>query len=353
MEIYILLVLAIIMLYFITKVLFKKSKLVYCILIGIFLFLILALRETTIGKDLYHFYAPYFRLICRYNFEELVDFTKRIDSEFTFYLIDYFISRFTTNIHVYIAIISLPFIFVITRFIYKYSKNPLLSFLMFIALNYYCFAFSALRHTMAAAFLVIAYDFIIKKKKLGFLISVVLASLMHRSALIFLIAYPICNLKVRFKQIFLISISLFISLLLKNSFLNIIFTFIGDSRFTYYKDSQTDISLAFFAINLVIYLLMAYLYGNKRDIYENKVNLNLQFLCVCFAALTPMLAEMLRLSYFFGVFACCGLPSAISTSKYKSNQRFYNTVLAMILIAYFLNFTLINNELVPYVSILN
>ena len=204
---------------------------------------------------------------------------------------------------------------------------------------------------MAAAFIVISYDYIIKKKKLGFLLCIFLATLMHRSAIIFLIAYPICNLKVGFKQVFLVSLSLFASLLLKNSVLSIIFSFIDDSRFLYYKDSSTDISLAFFAINLVIYLLMCYLYGNKRNEYENKVNLNLQFLCVSFAALTPMLAEMLRISYFFGIFACCSLPNAISYSKYKTNKRFYNVLLSVILILYFLNFTLINNELVPYISI--
>lgn len=355
MGLYVLLVLAILLLYFPIKKIFKKKyKLVYCVLVGIFLFSILACRDISMGVDLKKLYIPYFRKISQFtNFSQLFDFCKQVDTEILYYFINYIVLKFTTNYHIYLAIVSLPFIFLISRYIYKYSNNSILSFLIFISLNYYCYAFSALRHTMAAALLLLSYDFIIKKQKWKFILCVLIAFLFHRSALIFLIAYPLCNLKINIKQFFLIFLSLALSLLLKDSILKLIFTIFNDGHFSHYKDINSNLGLTFFFINLLIYLFMCYFLRNNDSERENQVNLNLQCLCVCFSALVPMFSEMLRISFFFGIFACCGLPNAISNIKYKNKRNLLNCALGVIFIFYFLNFTLNNNNLVPYVSFFN
>lgn len=351
MEIYILLVLAIIFLYFFTKILFMKNKLIYCLLIGLFLYLIIAFRGLCMGEDLKLLYVPYFKLIQSYKLEQVFEFCKSINTEFFYYFINYIISRFTQDVHIYIAIVGFPFIYITTRYIYKYSNNALLSFLIFISLNYYCYAFSALRHTMAAAFIVLSYDYIVKQKKMKFIACILVASLMHRSAIIFLIAYPICNFKVKLKQLILIFISLFGSLLFKDLILKVIFTFVSDGHFALYKNYNSNLGLTFFFMNILIYLFIYYLERENKDEREIKVNLNLQFLCVCFSALVPMFSEMMRISYFFGIFATCSLPNAINRSKHENRKKIYNVILAIIFIFYFLNYSLLNNELVPYVSL--
>lgn len=350
MGIYVGLVILVVISYFLLKKKVKNYKLVYCILIGIALFLIMAFRDITIGTDL-ALYVPYFNIIKNFSFLETIEFCRERDIEVLFYLIDNIVALFSHNENVYVAVLSFPFIFITSRFIYKYSNNALLGFLIFISLNYYCFSFSALRHTMAAVMLVLSYDYLRKRKLIPFIVFVLLATAFHRSAFVFLIAYPISYMKINFKQIILISCSIVGALLLKNFILNIIFSIFDSGHYAHYASSDTELSLVFFAINLLIYILMRYLYGKKSNNMENRVFLNLQFLSVCFAALTPVLAEMIRISFFFGIFACAGLPNAIECSKYESNKKIYYFVIGSILIFYFLNFTLYNNSLVPYVSL--
>ncbi len=348
---YIVLIIVIVLSYFITKKIFPNYKKKYCIFIGIILFLMLALRDVSMGVDLQGLYIPYFNIIKNLTFAETIKFSQRYQTEIIFYILNKIISLFSTNIRFYLVIMSIPYVYFVSRFIYKYSKNPLLGFLIFLSLNYYCFSFSALRHTLAASFLVLSFDYLKKKNLIPFIITVLLASLFHSTALIFLIAYPISYLKINWKQVCIILFILLCSTLFKNFIFSFIFLIFDSGHFYNYFKLGKSMSLVFFAINFLLYLFMLYLFNKHKNNQENQLFLNLQFLCVCFAALTPVLGEMIRISFYFGIFLCASLPNAIESSKYKENKKIYYLVLSTCFILYFLFFTVYNSSLVPYVSI--
>ncbi len=348
---YILLIFLIVVSYFLINKRFNNAKKKYCIFVGVLLFLLLAFRNTSLGIDLKRLYIPYFNIIKNLSFGETIRFSQSHQTEVVFYLLNKTISLFTDNIHFYLAIVAIPYIFTVSRFIYKYSKNPLLSFLIFLSLNYYCFSFSALRHTLAASFLIFSYDYLKEKKWLPFLFCVILASLFHRTAFIFLLAYPLAYLKINWKQIVLSLLLIFCSTLLRDFLFQLLFFIFDSGHFANYLNIGESMSLVFFTINFLLYLFMIYLFKNNKNKMENRVLLNLQFLCICFASLTPVLGEMIRISFFFGVFLCASLPNAIENSKYAQNKKVYYSVLSISFILYFFNFTLYNSSLVPYVSI--
>lgn len=74
-------------------------------------------------------------------------------------------------------------------FVFRYSSSPYLSYLLYIGLGYYIFTMSALKQTIAMAFIMWAMSAIIESRKDKFLLFVILAALFHLPASIFLVAY--------------------------------------------------------------------------------------------------------------------------------------------------------------------
>ena len=76
------------------------------------------------------------------------------------------------------------------RFIKKYSMNILLSTFLFLAFSFYNMSFNILRQYIAAVILLKAIDYINKSFK-KFLLVVLLATVFHKSAIIFLVLFPV------------------------------------------------------------------------------------------------------------------------------------------------------------------
>lgn len=95
----------------------------------------------------------------------------------------------------------------------KYSVNPLISVLWYMGMLYYVLMFSALKQAFAMAILCFAYDAIIQKKPIRFIVFVLMASTFHFPAIVFLPAYWIVKLKVdKHYVVFLIGLMAFVYL---------------------------------------------------------------------------------------------------------------------------------------------
>lgn len=80
--------------------------------------------------------------------------------------------------------------------IYKYSVSPYWSYVMYIAMGFYFFAFSGLKQAIAMSFLLLAFKGIVENRPYLFYVMTLLAALFHAPALIFLPAYMIAKRKV-------------------------------------------------------------------------------------------------------------------------------------------------------------
>ena len=132
------------------------------------------------------------------------------------------------NYQFFITIISLIVIFSYTRFIRKYSSAPIQSVLCFLGLLYYTLLFDALKQAVAMAILLFAFDAIIEKKPIKFIILVALAALVHFPALIFLPAYWIARMKVGRSYILLLAILLLITYMYRDQILNLMLNAYGN-----------------------------------------------------------------------------------------------------------------------------
>ena len=189
MLIYILLVLIIIIL-----PIFKISKKNYCIIIGLAMTLIVGFRDINLGmNDTSLIYLPIFTELSKLSVTDAFYFIKNSNIEVVFYMLTKFYIVISNNYRIYLILLAIPLNFFVSRFIYKYSKIPFLSFIIFFSLNYFAIEFTLLKHCIALSILILSYDYVVNKNFKKFALAVILASFFHRTALIFLIVYQLAQ----------------------------------------------------------------------------------------------------------------------------------------------------------------
>ena len=124
-----------------------------------------------------------------------------IDWEYGYVLFNKIISTITLNDRWLIGIVS--FITLIGQYIFikRYSKNYLITLILFIGLNFFNYHYILFRQEMALTIVLFSIRYIEKQKLIKFVMCIIIAMFFHQSALIFLlmlIAFKIpCTKKIR------------------------------------------------------------------------------------------------------------------------------------------------------------
>lgn len=129
----------------------------------------------------------------------------------------------------YVSIIALFVMFSYMRFIRKYSPSPIQSVLYLFGLMYFTLLFDVLKQAVAMSVLLFAFDAIIEKKPIKYILLVLLATTFHFPALVFLPAYWIGRMKVGRNYLILLAAALVITYIFRDQILNLMLdTYGGD-----------------------------------------------------------------------------------------------------------------------------
>ena len=189
-----------------------KTNRNYLFFIWLLLTCFLGFRDNNIGLDMKN-YEDFFHLASNSSFSYL--FTNA-HFELGFKLYTKFVSLFTTNYSIFIFITSFLSMIGIYDFIKENSKNYFASIYLFITFNYFIYYFCTLRQVLAISILLLSMRFIKSKDFKKFIFLVLLASLFHKTAIIFGIVYFIPYIKLTKKKINYFYIGSLILFLLKN-----------------------------------------------------------------------------------------------------------------------------------------
>lgn len=323
-------------------------RLTYCTVIGIVMLLIIGLRNINLGiLDTRGIYIPAFRNIINLDFQSVIELYNK---DVIFYIITKLFTYICKNENIWLLFVSAPLIYAVTKTTYKYSKIPSLSFIAFLALNYYGMNFTLLRHSIALAFVLISYPYLIERKFIKFVICILIASCFHQTSLAFLIAYPLIEFKFTWKQLLILVAILIISIVAKSEVFNLIFLVLKGDRFQGYASRGETIDLMPFYINTAV-LMFCYIYYRiklKQNIKEIDKLLNLSWISSCFLTLTQIIGEAYRVAMFFGIFNILLLPEVLKIEKKMNDKYLIYLGIYGFLIFYFLIYSLDNAMIVPY-----
>lgn len=328
----------------------SKIKKWYYIIICLSIFLLAAYRDANVGNDTIQ-YLRFFDLVNQSSLNEII---KGKYFEIGYIYINYIIKIINDSQLLFLFITSGFIYYGIFRFIYKNSKNIFLSLLLFVLLLYFFESMSAIRQYLSISILLLSFDSIKNKKNVKFLISVFLAFLFHKSAIICILLYPLYNLKIGNKtRLILFLATIFLSFVGANVLTSILFKL---NFYTSYLNRLGTYKLASFIgmiINVFIYLFLV------SDKNKNNVSLffiNISFVSLLLSILGLNFSILGRLSLYFEIFGIVSIANRISDIKSPKNRMAITT---SVLVACFLYMFIILMyrpdwyAVVPYTSIFN
>ncbi len=320
----------------------KQNKKIITVIIIIQLFLIQSLRNISVGIDVETYLDFFANRIPNFTISEL--FSHRF--ELGYKLLNKTVSLLTTNKTFFLALISAMSIIPVGRFIYKYSKVPNTSFALYIAFNFYAFTFSGFRQSIAIGIVLISFDYIVQRKLIKFLVTVLVASLFHISALFFIPAYFITKIKLNNMTILLIIILNSILYLFRID----IFKFFTQYIFENYELIETE---AGSWMLLGILIVMVCLFNYRKVINVEKSNNSIYILSIFGVSLmlfSTVGSNTMRIVNYYYIFIIILIPEvlrSIRNIKIYQMSLFIINIGIIILLTWFLIYS-DTYRLVPY-----
>lgn len=284
----------------------------------IFVCFILASFRWEVGTD-WESYNRYFNEI-KVPFGDM--FSIHDTFEFGFILLNNF-AKSISNEYTFCLLLQAVIIYVFLGWgIYKGSYYPLLSVFIYFSMALGGIFF--VRQTMALAILFYSISFIEQQKLKKFLLFVLLASLLHRTAVFFVFAYPIFTLRYSWKKIFVL---FFVSVVVGSIVGILLLQFISSLnlgvlslKLASYLNTGNDVSYTTYSTTATIirgsinrfFLIFLYilLLRNER-LHNSRLNgiINLQLFGIClYFMFTPISLEFARIGSFFDMAQVLAIP---------------------------------------------
>ncbi len=341
--------------------LLKKHKKIYVSVIAIELLALLLLRSPQLGVDMSNYSAGYAyiaglsakEMFSSLNFLFPADIYNLYAYESGYVVLNWVLSHIGIGFQGFLVLYAFFCVITHSRFIYKYSKNPCLTFLIFIAFAAFGYIFGLLRQSIAASILLLSVDAIRDKKFIKFLLLVLLAFTFHRSALIFLPLYFASKIKFKSKT-FLWGFALYATELIAlvtvaKYLIEIVLAAFGKTSY-----SISAFSLNKFTLLLIASLVFFLLTMNFKKNYEDK---NFNLICAglwlgVYVQLGSSYLDLVGRMYtgYFLLFFALAMSWAMSELKKQSKLMYYGALVMFfgVLLGYYYIY-LQTSPNVPYV----
>ena len=296
------------------------------------------LRNVAVGIDTYNYFLI---------FEEIryTSWNEIIQNTITYYSTGDFLIRdpgysiiqklfqtITTDFQLFLIFIAILFFSAFGHFLYKNSKrlsDVIIAFLIYSVLFYFFFSITGQRQTIATALLLFSFEYIKKRKLLPFLLLVMIASTVHKSALVFIPLYFVSRIvKTRlFYRVILILFPVF--LVFNGEIAGFLSTLGGYEGYSQFLGSGTYVFTVFFLLISLVALI--------RSKYIIKSNPNAQnyfnafAFALLFLPLTWFHPSTMRIVQYFSIFMTLFIPEIIHSFNHIS-IKLRNGVARMVII---------------------
>ncbi|TYP75666.1 EpsG family protein [Paenibacillus methanolicus] len=282
----------------------KRNKVIIAAIAFVQLLVIMVLRKDTVGADVRTYYQ-YFLLISNLKFPAF----EFVNMESGYVFFNSLISFFTINKQLFIVIISAVILTGYFLFLYKNSEDITLSIFLFITLEFYSLSFSMVRQSIAIIIILFSYEFIKKRKPLKFVLCVLLATLFHKTAIIFIVFYVVTKIKISYKYISFVLLGSLVVFMLGGSLIN----YLVHKFYPYYSElvvSGEGVTM----LILLTGILLGMLPLHKELITKNSVNSMLFHALIVAVVLQIMSIQFSlfnRMTLYFTIFLTILIPSYI------------------------------------------
>lgn len=255
---------------------------------------------------------------------------------------------------------SAVFVVAAEKLMYKYSKDYLLSQIIFMSSAYF-FSFVLIRQYLAVSFLLFAFPYLIKRKPIQYCVLVLIGALFHYTVLVALVIYPLVRFFRNGKMdFFIILVGLAFGILFSSVTLGAV-KILFPQLYVYYNfgiySKGEGISWGWFLI-LMMPVLLYYLYyllrkskkmhslGEVTSIEKDLLLVN----CVGISifCLSSVIIEFYRVSQYFTIPYMILLANLICLEQNKRFRKFVKYLIILLFIIYMFTSTLQNLSCATY-----
>lgn len=282
----------------------EKAVNTYIFICAALFFIMIGFRNEAIYGDTPG-YVFQFKQLDDISFSRMID---GINRDTLFWIIAWGIAQIIgDNYTIWLVLQALAIMVPVTSLIKRYSVEPMYSWIVLFFIGFIFFFMMGLRQTIAISLVLFGFLILFDEKRTKrnkvwrFVLLVVMASFFHSSALICLMSLLFLHRKLEGTTILLYMVSLIVMLLFGRTFLPTITSFVGqyDSRYTGYGDNLYGSTATYFLQQLVLVVPSLFILRHKLKDPFIVFLFNLAILGLLIVSLSPLIAEMFRLSFYF------------------------------------------------------
>jgi hypothetical protein len=316
---------------------------------GTLIFLVSALRSSTIGTDTPTYVAFYDQIIGELpELPPLAKPFKGYEPGFILYVV--FVRLvFGSNSQWLLVTTSLIVTFSICYLFYKNSPAPFLSLIIYILFMCWFDQMNVMRTALACSIVFIGFDQLKQKRYFRFILSVIFASCFHRAALIFILLIPLRFIKVTKKNLYIFGgVGALLSALCRPFFFLLV-KFLPNYSGYLEKFSGTNFFGAVFMLAVPLTIIFSFLMVFSRvhpkfpktEVFPLSPDFSFLFKILClfafFTSLTMSVTIMLRVASLFSFVVPLFVPYLLDFILKNKNEyyKFFCSAIFVGFAAYF------------------
>lgn len=304
---------------------FIKFALESNVILFIYVLIIVSIRDYSVGVDL-NVYENIWNEAKELSFVQCLKY----HIEPGYMLLNWLVLKLTSNYSVLLFVVGTILYYSFIFSFKKYTSNNYLSLYLFVALGFFFQSMSMLRQYLALIILWHSFKYVINKNFVIFLLLVILATMFHYTAIIFIIVYPLNFFKFTWSNLIISVVLILTGVLCIPYAVKVFSTIIGKDYYYIYfvsNELKTNISMNYVIYTILLIGIFIYLLLMRKKILTNKLLYDIllkcyyiSIMCRVLAGFFPSVSFINRVSIYFFISIIYLLPIYIENEKNKNLQ---------------------------------
>jgi hypothetical protein len=313
----------------------KEREFLFLIIAASSLIIIMSLRDISVGTDLKGYYYDFQNSLYYWN-------NKIREHEIGYTLTNVLFRKLNLSFQAFLTFVSIFIVSTIALIYHLYSKNIFLSFYLYVSIGLFQMSMTGLRQMIAICITILAFIMLSRRKRILFVLLIILATCFHMSALVFFPVFLLQKFKLTRKKAIILYFSLLtISLLIVSFdfFIDLFYNLISFTSYGFYlrsNPSQTDIKVAIENLMIPFFSLV---YWPKAKNYHSQNYLDsfsIFFLFSCVSFFLTILARRLnlidRIGFYFIFYNTLLIPNTLENIRDAKTKKLL--IIIIILLAF-------------------
>lgn len=316
----------------------------------ILLFLFRGFRADTVGGDLASYKEAY-SIFTDFDIHLLNISASGYESGYVLY--NAILNKFSSDFRLEIIITALFTTFGLLKFIYKNSLKPGLSLYIYITMYMYGQSFNNERQAIAIVILMLSIIYIRKRKPFKFIFCVLVATLFHTTSLIFIVLYPLYNIRISAVYWIVSIITAVVVYIMTGSILGYLLGGLYSEKYLS-TDLMEGGGYSYFVL-LVLLIITAIIIMSKKQLSnpDNRLWIHMMVVAAIMQIISFKMGYFYRAVILFSVSMIFLVPCIIDNIHHKDLAIAAKITIISLLFGYYI-YSLSNDslELLPYKSVL-